>query len=700
MNRSVLGLMAVLAWSLVACGGGSKTDGTASPAPTTTTSAMPMPTTSGSTSMPPPDTSSNPPPTPQPSTDATLSDLEPSVGALVPAFSSTKKTYALRVPSGTTAVVLTPTATNAKATIAINAATVSSGKASNALTLPGDGSAFTVNVVVTAEDGTTTLTYALKVLPQPVAAGVTVHSIGDSTMASYDPTVDLNQRGWMQMFPEFADDTLIVDNAAINGTSSKSFYLSGSWDLVKNRIAPGDFVFIQFAHNDEKDNGIEGASGIGTAAFGAYTDYLTKYVTEARALGAIPILFTPVVRIDWNGTQISAIGQHDLTGNGTAVGDANYPEAMRDVAMKTSTPLVDLTVATKATAEEFGPTDAKALLYIAADNTHLQVLGATVYATLAVQGLRALSDSSLAPLQPLLHAQFGFEPSSAALDFGDRYLGSSIDRAVSVLGVGLAPDSGDAAVTAPSGFLVSTDGTSFAPSATLAYRYGTLPPTTLYVRDTAGASVDFADGLSIATTGANSSTIQLTGSTLALPPGGVEATATYALDSTTTAGCVASGGITCSDEQLVGLKVQDYAQLTALLPVPTPTTVQRLDLVDTTDTWPTETAANPARYVEFVVQPSDGKSLAVDTVSFNAGITGTTLAFAAAYSTNADFSGSQPFANAANFTANALSFSSVSPDVVLAPGQALHVRIFPYSTAAAIKKYLGVQGVTVHGVVY
>jgi hypothetical protein len=96
----------------------------------------------------------------------------------------------------------------------------------------------------------------------------------------------------------------------------------------------------------------KGPSGIGTAAFGAYHDYLTKYVDETRALGAIPILFTPIVRLEWDGASSSATGCHDLTGNGTAVGDANYPEAMRDVATALKVPLVDLTLTTKALAED------------------------------------------------------------------------------------------------------------------------------------------------------------------------------------------------------------------------------------------------------------------------------------------------------------------------------------------------------------
>lgn len=85
-----------------------------------------------------------------------------------------------------------------------------------------------------------------------------VHTIGDSTMATYDPNTTVT-RGWGQMFQQFFKGDVTVNNRAKNGASSKSFYKeSAYWQSVKKQIEPGDYVLIQFAHNDEKSNGCDG----------------------------------------------------------------------------------------------------------------------------------------------------------------------------------------------------------------------------------------------------------------------------------------------------------------------------------------------------------------------------------------------------------------------------------------------------------
>jgi lysophospholipase L1-like esterase len=394
------------------------------------------------------------------SADATLSGLTPNLGALIPVFAPNRTSYTLRVPSATKSVTLTPTASNAAASVQVASLPVASGQDSPELKLPRDGTGLDIAISVTAEDALTTAMYKVHVALQAPPGALTVRSVGDSTMANYDPAASPNQRGWMQMFPQFTSGDVTVDNGGINGSSSKSYYSSGSWDIMKNKLNTGDYVFIQFGHNDEKDGGIEGKSNVGTAAWGAYHDFLTKYVAEARALGAIPILFTPVVRLSFAGASLTPIACHDLTGNGTAVGDANYPEAMRDVAKSTHTPLIDLTLASKALAEQYGPTDAKALLYVSTDDTHLQVLGATAYAALAVQALLAqrLFTENLKPT-------LGLRLAEDALDFGSRYLSTSLDRGFSVLGLGLVPEVGSVTVSAPDGFLVSTGTGAFGPDA-------------------------------------------------------------------------------------------------------------------------------------------------------------------------------------------------------------------------------------------
>lgn len=87
-----------------------------------------------------------------------------------------------------------------------------------------------------------------------------IHTIGDSTMATYSESTTVT-RGWGQMFQQFFTGDITVNNRAKSGASSKSFYEeSAYWQSVKKQIEPGDYVIISFAHNDEKNNGCDGDS--------------------------------------------------------------------------------------------------------------------------------------------------------------------------------------------------------------------------------------------------------------------------------------------------------------------------------------------------------------------------------------------------------------------------------------------------------
>ncbi|MFA6581813.1 MAG: SGNH/GDSL hydrolase family protein, partial [Paludibacter sp.] len=134
----------------------------------------------------------------------------------------------------------------------------------------------------------------------------TVYFIGDSTMADYDPAVYPNQRGWGQMFRNFLTGDISFVNAARNGRSTRSFYTGSDslWAGVRTKLKAGDYVFIQFAHNDEKLNGLSDPAttgGIATAPWSDFQDYLRKYVNESRRLGATPVLVTPIIRCYFSG---------------------------------------------------------------------------------------------------------------------------------------------------------------------------------------------------------------------------------------------------------------------------------------------------------------------------------------------------------------------------------------------------------------
>ena len=120
----------------------------------------------------------------------------------------------------------------------------------------------------------------------------TIFIIGDSTAANKDTSGGKVERGWGMMFQNCFDENYIkIDNHALNGRSSLSFINEGHWAKVLELIKPGDFVIIQFGHNDEK-NDITRHTDPGTT----FDGNLTRYCNETRALGGIPVLMNAVVR--------------------------------------------------------------------------------------------------------------------------------------------------------------------------------------------------------------------------------------------------------------------------------------------------------------------------------------------------------------------------------------------------------------------
>jgi len=221
-----------------------------------------------------------------------------------------------------------------------------------------------------------------------------IFTIGDSTMADYDTVKysgDKEQRGWCQLFPTLLSDEVTLINAAKNGRSSKTFYKE-IWVKLRDQLKPGDYVFIQFGHNDEKQNGLDtdenDSTARGTNPWSLYQKYLKLYVNETREKGAIPVLFTPVVRRYFmdNG-KLTQKAQHNLVDN-AADTTLNYVSSMKNVAKKLSVPFIDMTVSTKKLVEAYGPDKSKKELYINTDDTHLKSEGALQFAKLAAKELK------------------------------------------------------------------------------------------------------------------------------------------------------------------------------------------------------------------------------------------------------------------------------------------------------------------------
>ena len=212
---------------------------------------------------------------------------------------------------------------------------------------------------------------------------ITIYTIGDSTMANKKNPDTNPEFGWGQVLPDFFNENVTIKNYAVNGRSTRSFIAEKRWDSIHNKIKAGDYVFIQFGHNDGKDTDPKRYTNPQTS----YRYNLIKFVEETREKGGIPVLFSSIARRKFNkeGVLLDSHG--------------NYTLVTRLVAQEMNVPFVDLQYLTEKLEESYGVEDSKKLhlhfekgenAYFPdgiTDDTHLSKLGANEVANLAVKEL-------------------------------------------------------------------------------------------------------------------------------------------------------------------------------------------------------------------------------------------------------------------------------------------------------------------------
>jgi lysophospholipase L1-like esterase len=206
--------------------------------------------------------------------------------------------------------------------------------------------------------------------PPPLRDSVTLHIVGDSTAAIFpatDPRV-----GWGAALGAYFGPAVVVHDAAQSGRSSKSFIDEGFWAAVKTTIKPGDYVFIEFGHNDEK----YGDAARYTIPNTSYRYYLKTYIAETRGLGGFAVLLTSICR-------------RQFSGGAVPDSHAAYTAAVLAVGAETGAPVIDLEAKTAAWLTALGVT-ASAAYFAPGDTTHLNAQGAMAVAALVAQGIREL----------------------------------------------------------------------------------------------------------------------------------------------------------------------------------------------------------------------------------------------------------------------------------------------------------------------
>ncbi len=228
------------------------------------------------------------------------------------------------------------------------------------------------------------------------AAPRRVHTIGDSTMSDYKPAAT-PKRGWgMYLQAFFNPDSIEVNNRGKSGASTRTFYETDNlWPSVKRQMLPGDYLIIQFAHNDEKCKGedvyvqnaklrAEGKDTLtdmrGTEPNTTYKDYLFRFINEAREMGVTPILMSPICRAYFKDGKITAEGRHDLSKDGI---DKNYVRCMREVAEDMHVPFLDMTQKSCEMYEATGQERCMKEYFNCGDKTHTGQAGGFLNAHLA-----------------------------------------------------------------------------------------------------------------------------------------------------------------------------------------------------------------------------------------------------------------------------------------------------------------------------
>ncbi len=208
--------------------------------------------------------------------------------------------------------------------------------------------------------------------------------IGDSTM-SVKEVKAYPETGWGMPFASFWDSTVTTDNRAQNGRSTKTFINEKRWQPVVDNLQEGDYVFIQFGHNDEVPTK---ASYTTETAFKAN---LIKYVQDTKNKKAIPVLLTPVARRKFD-TAGNVEGTHEV-----------YAALVRQVAKENNIILIDLDKKSQELLQQWGPEKSKYLFNQLVpgehpnypegkeDNTHFNELGARIIAELVLKEIKELN---------------------------------------------------------------------------------------------------------------------------------------------------------------------------------------------------------------------------------------------------------------------------------------------------------------------
>lgn len=556
-----------------------------------------------------------------------------------------------------------------------------------------------------------------------VQAAKKVHTLGDSTMAPYDESATVT-RGWGMYFGNFLTNGWTSINYAKGGRDSRGGY-EELWQTAKKNVSAGDYVIITFGHNDEKNSGMDGyqlrdyylsigdnaaAEAVdlrGTIPSTTYKEWLGKIVDEAKALGATPIICSPVCRSYFSGSKIRRNGRHDLGDSFSVLTSGGIKEKQsvpaddhtmdyayhsQKLAEEKGVSFIDLTTATAELYEYYGDTKCHEYLFDGEGSTHFNTTGAVLVARECARLMKAqniLTDAITLPTDLTVTPATG--------DLGEAYKGQTLQKEFTLNGFGLSPETGTVSITATDGIELSFDKKEWTKTLTSDYSGSTLVKT-FYAQLTLASDGETTGTITI-NQGDKSIEIPVKAVAVTLE-GGTEVKAYWRLEKDDS--YELTGPATPIAQTFQGMYVQRYSNPNAKTVWPDWTgydaarKMQR-DLL-TGDNWPAEEIDdNPDRYIQWGIKPAAGTELKIDQISlFASGCGGNGMCCHIYYSTD-NFETRTTIYEKKSMPANNPQYVEAKPVLTVKEGQELLVRVYPWYNGAASGKTICLSDLTIHG---
>ena len=539
-----------------------------------------------------------------------------------------------------------------------------------------------------------------------------VHMLGDSTMAPYDESATVT-RGWGMYFGNFLTGGWTSVNYAKGGRDTYSGY-SELWQNAKGNVAAGDYVIITFAHNDEKNGGMDGYQlkayyeGIGDATSAAavdlrgsiptttYKENLGKIVDEVVAKGAIPVICSPVCRSYFGSDgKIRRNGRHDLgdsfsvltssgptTGNKVSADDhtMDYAYQSEQLANEKKVAFVDLTTATKDLYESYGDTKCHEQLFDGDGSTHFNTTGALLVARLCAQ---LMKEQGL--LADCINVPTDLSISPATADLGDGYKGQTAVKELTLNGFGLSPADGTITISATDGIMLSTDKANWNSTLSVDYKNGTLVQS-FYARVVMANTGKFS-GTVTATLGDKQVEVPLTINVIELGSGD-PFTVAWTMSNSDKEKATVTGGATAADVKYEGLGTYGYVNGFGALIAPGD---------GKSGSWPAAGIDDdPTQYVQFAVNAPEGKKLDITSIAMKIKAQGGgSLQCHVYYSTDGFVTRKTIFASSVlTGTWNEISSDDV---VTVDEGERLLIRVYPWSKNVDNGRWICISDVAIDG---